>query len=190
MARRAAVARRGRGEDGYLIVEAAVALPLYVAFMLIVLSISSWAIAQAQVTVALNQTAMEISQYRYVRTTQIGSDVAAVKGALDDFSRGLGGSGDAFNASGSENPLVQAFNSDARAGARALLTKHLAGSDASLAAMGVVGGAGGVDLTADTSVDDERVVLDAEYTLRVLFFWDIKVDMRAHAETGVWGSNG
>ncbi|MGP7959734.1 TadE/TadG family type IV pilus assembly protein [Sanguibacter sp. A247] len=181
--------KRARHDEGYLIVEAAVALPLYVAFMLIILSISSWAIAQAQVTVALNQTAMEISQYRYVRTTTLGADVDAVKQALDDFSRGLGGSGDAFGTNGSENPLSQAFNGDARAGAKTLLNKHLSGSDASLAAMGVVGGANGVDLTADTSVDDERVVLDAEYTLRVLFFWDITVDMRAHAETGVWGGN-
>ena len=182
--------RRRTGDEGYLVVEAAVALPLYVAFMLIILSVSSWAIAQAKISVALNQTAMEISQYRYIRTTQVGQDANRVKDALDSLSSELGGSGDIFGTGGSDNPLAQAFTSDARAGAKAVMTKHLGGVGSSLAAMGVVGGADGVTFTSATSIDDERVVLDAEYALRVLFFWDIDVSMKAHAESGVWGAAG
>ncbi|NKX92249.1 hypothetical protein HF995_03005 [Sanguibacter hominis ATCC BAA-789] len=182
--------RRARRDEGHLIVEAAVALPLYVGFMLIILSISSWAIAQAKISVALNQTAMEISQYRYLRTTQVGQDVNRVKTALDTLSSELGGSGDVFGTHGSDSPLAQAFMSDARAGAKAVMAKHLGDESSSLNALGVVGGADGVSFTGATAINDERVVLDAEYTLRVLFFWDIDVSMKAHAESGVWGANG
>lgn len=182
--------RRLRRDDGHVIVEAAFALPLYVGFMLIILSISSWAIAQAKIAVALNQTAIEISQYRYIRTTQVGQDAARVKTALDTLSSELGGSGDVFGSEGSDNPLAQAFTSDARAGAKALMSKHLGDASSSLEAMGVVDGADGVSFTGATAIDDDRVVLDAEYKLRVLFFWDIDVSMKAHAESGVWGASG
>lgn len=189
---------RGRrahpGQEGYLVVEAAVAIPLYVMFVLVILQISSFAIAQAKVAVAVNSTAMEISQYAYVRdeSLALAGNVRTISGALNDFSRGLGGAGDVFGMDGSENPLAQMLLSDAgdREVARDLLHKHLRESDASLEAMGVVGGASGVDLTDETTIfGGDRIVLDAEYQLQVTFFWDVTIDMQAHATTGRWGDS-
>lgn len=170
------------------------AIPLYVMFVLVILQISSFAIAQAKVAVALNSTALEISQYAYVRdeSLALSGDAIAIGGALNDFSRGLGGSGDIFGVNGSENPLAQMLASDAsdRGVARDLLAKHLRESDASLAAMGVVGGASGIDLTDETTIfGGDAVVLDAEYQLQVTFFWDVTIDMTAHATTGRWGES-
>jgi hypothetical protein len=184
---------RPRAEGGYLVVEAAVAIPLYMMFILVILQISSWAIAQAKIAVAVNSTAMEISQYAYVRDDSLhfGGDIDNVVDALNSLSSGLGGGGDIFGVNGSENPLAQMVASSGgdRAIARDLLRKHLKESDASLAAMGVVGGASGVDLTDKTTIfSGDRIVLDAEYQLQVTFFWDLTLDMRAHATTGRWGN--
>lgn len=195
MPRRLLPRRRHRrhGEQGYLVVEAAVALPLYIMFMLVVLQISSFAIAQAKISVAVNQTAAEISQFSYVRDRdlKLTNDTRSVIDLLNAFSTGLGGSGDVFGTDGSGNPLEQmiAGSSNDRAVARDLLRKRLDESDRSLRSLGVVGGANGVDLTEATTIfGGDKVVLDAQYQLKVTFFWDVTVDMRATATTARWGN--
>ncbi len=181
-----------RTDSGYLVVEAAVAIPIYVFFVLAILQISSFAIAQAKIAVAVNSAAMEISQYAYVRDDSllITNDASVIIEALNSFSSGLGGSGDIFGVGGSENPMAQLINASGndREVARDILRKHLRESDSSLASMGVVGGASGVDLTDKTSVlGGDKVVIDATYQLQLTFFWDVTIDMQAHATTGRWG---
>lgn len=174
-----------------MIVEAALALPLYMLFMFAVLQISTFAIAQAKVTVAVNQTAVELSQYAYVMSSDVATDASKVIGWLDGFVGVLGGDGDIVGAADSENPLVLMVGSTGgndRVIAENMLRKHLKESDSSLRSMGLVDGADGVRVTDSTSVfSGDQVVLDVEYDLRLSFLIERDVTMRAYATTARWG---
>src|SRR5699024_7248791 len=77
--------RRPAGARGYLIVEAAMALPVYLLFMLLVMKLSAVAVAPAKVTVAVNQAAIALSQASYVRSAAVTSDAADVIDLVEDL---------------------------------------------------------------------------------------------------------
>ena len=159
--------RRGarRGAQGALIVEAALAIPVYFFFMLAILQIGSLAAAQTKVQVAVNQTAVEISQFSYARTSAAGADIAA---GLTALQNGLD-KGDLLGTGDSGNPIVQVISpgGSEKQGAGALLRRRLAPASGTLENLGLVGG------------------IDA---LTVWFFGDRHVTMQAHAESSTWGT--
>ena len=189
--RRAARREDGADEQGYVIVEAALALPLYVLFMFAVLQISTFAIAQAKVTVAVNQTAVELSQYSYAKNSDLGDDAGKVIGWLDSFIGAMGGGSDFTGSATSDNPLllmVTGTGANDKMIAENMLRRHLKNSDASLRSMGLVDGADGVRVTGSTAVlSGDQIVLDVEYDLRLSFLIERDVTMRAYATTARWG---
>ena len=190
--RRRAPRSDGVGDErGYVIVEAALALPLYVLFMFAVLQLSTFAIAQAKVTVAVNQTAIELSQYSYVMSGEAGKNSKKIIGWLDSFIGKIGGSADIMGSADSENPLVLMVGSTGgndRVIAENMLRKHLKQSDASLRSMGLVDGADGVRVSdSSTVLSGDQIVLDVEYDLRLSFLIERDVTMRAYATTARWG---
>lgn len=175
-----------RGAAGALLVEAALAIPVYLFFMLALLQISSLAAAQTKVQVAVNQTAVEISQFSYARSTRAGSDVAR---GLEALQNGLD-NGDLLGTGDSGNPIVQVIapGGSEKQAAAALLRRRLEPAASTLESTGLVGGIDSLDVTDETSFrGQDRVVLDVEYRLTVWFFGDRDVTMKARAETAAWG---
>lgn len=56
---------RNKNEDGAVVVEAAISLPVFMFFIVTILSIVNICIAQSRIQIALNETAKEISEYSY-----------------------------------------------------------------------------------------------------------------------------
>ncbi|SFE75469.1 hypothetical protein SAMN04488035_0404 [Flavimobilis marinus] len=185
--------RRPAGARGYLIVEAAMALPVYLLFMLLVMKLSAVAVAQAKVTVAVNQAAIALSQASYVRSAAVTSDAADVIDLVEDLVGRLGSNDDVFGLNGSDNALALMVNDlpEAELASRAV-AGQLESQDALLKALGVVEGAEGVtfDPATVSVVTGDRVVLDAQYDVRLWFFGDHSLAMRAHAESTRWGTVG
>lgn len=175
-----------RGAEGALLVESALAIPVYLFFMLALLQIGSLAAAQTKVQVAVNQTAVEISQFSYARSTRAGSDVAR---GLEALQKGLD-NGDLLGTGDSGNPIVQVIapGGSEKQAAAALLRRHLTPAAGSLESAGLVGGIDSISVTDETTFrGKDRIVLDVEYRLTVWFFGDREINMKARAETAAWG---
>lgn len=166
------------------------ALPVYLLFMLLVLKLSAVAIAQAKVTVAVNQAAIALSQASYVQSAAVTSDAATVIDLVEDLVGALGSNDDVFGLNGSNNALALMANRlpEAELASRAV-AGQLESQDDLLHALGVIGGADGVTFDPDTIsvMSGDKIVLDARYQVRLWFFGDRSLDMRAHAESSRWG---
>lgn len=57
--------RRDKCEEGAVVLEAAISLPVFMFFIVTILSIINICIAQSRIQIALNETAKEISEYSY-----------------------------------------------------------------------------------------------------------------------------
>jgi len=176
-------ARVVRRSEGYLVLEAALAIPVYVFFVLAVMQLVVFATAQSTVTTAVNTTAVELSQHSYIRSTEVGQDVQHAANLLDQLVSGLSGKAAGLDP---DNPVLQTTLNPGKA-ADEMLRKHLEGSDKGLRTMGVVDGADGVRATSQTSLfDGDKLVLDVEYELSVPWMFDHTITMHAHAETHRW----
>jgi len=176
-------ARAARRSEGYLVLEAALAIPVYVFFVLAVMQIVVFATAQSTVTTAVNTTAVELSQHSYIRSTEVGQDVQHAANLLDQLVSGLSGKAAGLDP---DNPVLQTTLNPGKA-ADEMLRKHLEGSDKGLRTMGVVDGAEGVRATSETNLfDGDKLVLDVEYELSVPWMFDRTITMHAHAETHRW----
>lgn len=166
------------------------ALPVYLLFMILVLKLSSVAIAQAKVTVAVNQAAIALSQASYVQSAAVTADAATVIDLVEEMVGALGSNDDVFGLNGSNNALALMANRvpEAEMASRAV-AGQLESQDDLLHALGVIGGAEGVTFDSGTTtvMTGDKVVLDARYKVRLWFFGDRSVEMQAHAESTRWG---
>ena len=96
--------RRGREEDGYIIMEATICLPVFMFAMLMVLHVAKMAYVQERIGVALNSTAKQMAEY---------SHVYFAVGMGDMFS-GSGGSSSAIadKIGGALKTIGETFGSD------------------------------------------------------------------------------
>lgn len=180
-------AGRARGSEGYLVLEAAIAIPIYLFFMFLILQLSSVAIVQAKVSTAVNQAAVSLSQVSYTKSSAVTQDAASVITAVESFiSIFTGPSG----SDESDNPftMMRVGTSDVDMATR-VVKSELATQDATLSSLGLVSGADGVtfDETTTTVLSGERIRLEGAYEVRLWFFGERRISMTAVAETARWG---
>lgn len=183
---RGASLRSTRGSGGYLVLEAAIAIPIYLFFMFLILQLSSVAIVQAKVSTAVNQAAVSLSQASYMKSTSVTQDAGVVITAVEKLvTLFTGGSG----SESTDNPftLMRTDTPDPEMASR-VVKSELASQDATLKSLGLVGGAGGVEFGDSTTVlTGEKVHLEGTYEVRLWFFGERRISMMAAAETARWG---
>ncbi len=95
---------KNRRESGAIIVEASVAIPIFMFLILIILSITNICLAQAKIQIAVNSAAKEVSEYCYLygltglnekqkelyeKTLSADADIKSVLSGLSDVSNSV-----------------------------------------------------------------------------------------------------
>lgn len=170
-------------ERGQIIVEAALALPLYLIFSLAMLQLVVYSVAQARVEVAVNSAARELSQFVYATGGSVGSISQDAVDLYGGFMEILTGSNPGF---GSDTDALAQLMQNGDDAAQALLRGRLDSSNDTLRSLGVVDGADGLTVNPASSITDgDKIVLIVDYQLRIPFL-DYNINMSARAETARW----
>ncbi len=171
------------GEDGQIIVEAALILPLYLMFSIALLQLVIFAAAQARVEVAVNSTARELSQFTYVTGGDLGGYAQQAVNAYGSIMQQL--TGDSPGLGSDSNPIAQILQTGDGA-AQTLLRARLDSASDTLSGLGVVDGADGLIVNPESTITDgDQIELIVDYKLRVPFV-NIEIPMTAKAQTARW----
>lgn len=174
---------KDQSQRGQIIVEAALALPLYLIFSLAMLQLVVYSVAQARVEVAVNSAARELSQFAYATGGSVGSISQDAVDLYGSFMEVLTGTNPGF---GSDTDALAQLMQNGDEAAQLLLRGRLEGSNDTLRSLGVVDGANGLRVNPDSTITDgDKIVLIVDYQLRIPFV-DYNINMSARAETARW----
>jgi hypothetical protein len=191
--------RKARGdESGVLIVEATILIPLFMVAIFTVLSLVTITAAQGKIAIALNQSALELSQYGYVKSM----NSADMLGKIDELTRVVSGVlGGASDDLVNTNPASVALSSSGSNGAviaKEMMKKHLGvGDEAGMTALLEDWGVSG--LSFDGSVvygGDREINLVVKYDIEPLKWlgnltgFHFKFPVISTATTQSWGQGG